>query len=488
MKTIKISAIAVAVAVGLAACGGSGSSGSTVAAVETRTFESSWINGVYYSTPTQSGITGKDCITVKPGCFDVLPGEQVTFTIGNLELPPITAAPGQKRITAVEVAKAIDPEQGVQGLPARAIIAYLDALDDGSVDDVDGKRVFQVKPIKPNTASVTLKDLLKDVTTNDELKNELEDALTDAGEASPDVNTDASLETDLAKEEIGYKDGIQPLGFFTDAEVADALPLNVNDLADTIWTAHFQEDGNAVYNSAYFIDGGVIQLAETQNDLPADEALVLDGAWNVVNGVFVINDDPDDITSAKVIESSESSGETEDCIVTAKSETSITLKCREYKETNGSTTNFDESITTLIKVNDLAGVLTANGGKWNMAFEAQFEEEGTITLASNKTFTDTNTETENDVVTTFTGSGSYSVNGLLITLNFEMEDGEAVEYDEAFSCHFAGLSLSEQDIALRCSYSSTDPDESEDSPEDVLLTKRTGVPPLENTSTPEDQT
>jgi len=151
MNKLKVSAIALAAAVGLAACGGGSSNkgaggGSTA---ESRTFESSFINGVTYSTPTQSGTTGVDCVDVKPGCFDVIPGEAVTFTIGNLALPPVVAVAGQARITVVDIAKAIDEDATILSTPAAAIVAYLDALNnlEAEVTELDGRKVFNVRPV-----------------------------------------------------------------------------------------------------------------------------------------------------------------------------------------------------------------------------------------------------------------------------------------------------------------------------------------------------
>lgn len=476
MNTLKLSTTALAAAVALAACGG-GSSGGGAPAVETRTFESSLINGVKYATPTQSGITGVDCAVVQPGCFDVLPGEQVTFTIGNLVLPPVTAVAGQNRITAVDVAKAIDPDQGVAGLPARAIVAYLDALDDGTAEDVDGKRVFQVKPIMVGAPEVQLSDLLADVDDVAELETALEESLEDAGEMNPDVNTDASLETDLAEDELGFMDGLQPLGFFTEAEIAAAMPFSVSELADSVHSVSFTEDGSPAYLGVRFKDDGVLEIAETQNDVQPEEALVLAAQWNVVGGVVALNDTIDGMDNNPV--------DNEDCLVSAKSASSITLTCREYEDDaeEVSIENFDESTIVLTRVDDLKGILVA-GSQWNMIFEARQEETGTLNFVADDTFAGTNTETDSDdpgepTPTTF--SGNYEVDGLEVTLNVTLDDGEMVT-DTKFACRFAGFTQNAQtveDLGLRCQFSS--PEEQNDPPEDVLLTQRAGVDPLPNT-------
>jgi len=99
-------------ALSLTACGGGSSSGSsltddvldttlpidTTAETETSAaapdanlltgrFVDSAVSGLQYTTATQSGLTGSD------GSFDYLPGETVTFSIGDIELPAVPGAP-----------------------------------------------------------------------------------------------------------------------------------------------------------------------------------------------------------------------------------------------------------------------------------------------------------------------------------------------------------------------------------------------------------
>ncbi len=477
MKIMKISALALVVAGGLAACGGSGSSGGSAAAVETRTFESSWINGAQYKTATQEGVTGKDCITVKPGCFDVRPGEQVTFTIGNLVLPPVTAAAGQTRITVRDVAQALPDgkDKGMDSLPARAIVAYMEALDEGTdAPGEDGKRIFQVRDVANKEALVTLRKLLDDAAADtiggadpiDILQGKLSDYLSEAGESinPSDIKMDASLDTDLGKEEIaiaqetrGYEDGDQPQGFFSSDELALAKPMATKDLADTLWSVNFSDNGETGISSTYFKAGGTWQTAETQND---GEPPTLDAKWNVVNSVIVLTN---------------SNGEGEDCIATAKTSNSITIKCLEN-------TAGDSTSAVLTRVTDLAATLTS-GGKWNFIFEKSLEEVGTITFGSGNSFSDEIFEIGTDNLVT-KAKGTFEVNGLMFKLIPNEVDGEPISEsdvaDETSTCYFAGwkqntLSSAVEDIAFRCIA------EGASFGEDILLTKRADVQPLNNT-------
>ena len=68
----------------LFACSG-GSSSPTTATTETGVFLDSPVINIGYKTETLSGVTGPN------GEYDYLPGETVTFFIGDLELPPTLA-------------------------------------------------------------------------------------------------------------------------------------------------------------------------------------------------------------------------------------------------------------------------------------------------------------------------------------------------------------------------------------------------------------
>lgn len=74
-------------ALGLAGCGGSSSSGGTPPAnPSTGYFIDSGVEGVTFKTATQNGTTGTG------GSYKYLPGEKVTFSIGNIVFPEVTAA------------------------------------------------------------------------------------------------------------------------------------------------------------------------------------------------------------------------------------------------------------------------------------------------------------------------------------------------------------------------------------------------------------
>lgn len=83
---------------GLASCGGGGSSASS-SGVSTGTFLDSPVAGINYSTQTQSGQTDAK------GQFSFLPGENVTFSVGAVKLPPV---PANTIITPLDIAQTSD--------------------------------------------------------------------------------------------------------------------------------------------------------------------------------------------------------------------------------------------------------------------------------------------------------------------------------------------------------------------------------------------
>jgi len=86
--------VGAAVLLGLAGCGGSGGSGGTVSAPGATTpvakvgvFLDSPVQGLRYSTPTQSGTTDAN------GNFYYLPGETIAFSLGNVQFGASVAGP-----------------------------------------------------------------------------------------------------------------------------------------------------------------------------------------------------------------------------------------------------------------------------------------------------------------------------------------------------------------------------------------------------------
>jgi len=82
----------------LSGCGGGSSSNSvdTIDTILTGVFVDSAVEGVSYSTSTQSGTTNS------AGEFSYLNGEQVTFSIGATLLPSVNGAP---QVSPVEMAE-----------------------------------------------------------------------------------------------------------------------------------------------------------------------------------------------------------------------------------------------------------------------------------------------------------------------------------------------------------------------------------------------
>src|SRR5690606_24067988 len=89
------SALILATSLAIAACGGGGGSskkndgpgkGGGDATVQTGIFVDSPVAGIGYRTATQDGFTNE------LGEYNYLPGEKVTFFIGGLEFPEVTAS------------------------------------------------------------------------------------------------------------------------------------------------------------------------------------------------------------------------------------------------------------------------------------------------------------------------------------------------------------------------------------------------------------
>ena len=107
----------------LTACGGGGDGdGTTPAVVQTGTFIDSAVENVSYKTETRSGTTNAK------GEFSYLNGETVTFSIGSLVLPSVTAS---QTITPVTLAGAISINDQ-QALNIARLLISLDADGDPS--------------------------------------------------------------------------------------------------------------------------------------------------------------------------------------------------------------------------------------------------------------------------------------------------------------------------------------------------------------------
>ena len=445
MNKLKVSAIALAAAVGLAACGGGSSNkgaggGSTA---ESRTFESSFINGVTYSTPTQSGTTGVDCVDVKPGCFDVIPGEAVTFTIGNLALPPVVAVAGQARITVVDIAKAIDEDATILSTPAAAIVAYLDALNnlEAEVTELDGRKVFNVRPVSNPEETVDLVTLVEEVTNGKDLKEALEEALDKAGEEGVEVNPDANRDTDLAKDDLG--NGLEPNA---DAFEQSGDSFIVADLLG-LWTVEEQGGIGGIFFGSDGKTDFITTFAANEENGPE---LNLGDNWNIKNNQLVVSDGE--------------TGNTE-CILVERSSNELTLNCIDF-ESDGTSEDDEPFEIKLTKVNNLARILTNGDGIWNIVFEEFFDEFGTITFGPNDAFNDSITSREDDEVDT--SSGTFTVTGAKLTLSGSGLNDDGVMEDFKSECFFAGLKLNAQsqpeEIFFRCL-----PFEEGDTEEDILL-------------------
>jgi hypothetical protein len=88
MKTLTKKALIIAILAALTACGGDDTNGGDDTSTTTTTgiFLDSVVQGLSYSTDTQNGLTGED------GSFSYLPGEDITFSVGQMEIGTIPAS------------------------------------------------------------------------------------------------------------------------------------------------------------------------------------------------------------------------------------------------------------------------------------------------------------------------------------------------------------------------------------------------------------
>ncbi|MDZ4299060.1 MAG: hypothetical protein U0998_04030 [Moraxellaceae bacterium] len=465
MNKLNVSAIALAAAVGLAACGGGGSKSNnapvdTAPSTETLTFEGSFIDGANYVSSARSGVTGLDCEDVKPGCFDVLSaGDTVTFTLGSIELPPITTAAGVTRVTTLDIARAIDPEADPDSLAFKAVYAVLAALDAEPAAMVGGVKVFKVKPAAGDAEAQSLKEIVEAANDESELTDALANAITEStGQdfAADDVDLTAGDDSEIAAEfNAGFEGGLLPVGFFDDdtpADFAARLSLTTADLLGR-WTVSYEEDDIVEVSGAFFKASGLFDTAETLAG-SGFASFSPDAKWNVVNRVFTVKIDDED--------------EGADCYLTERNENSsvLTFACREVDE---DTDTVVDTELTLTKADDLLTVLTAGDGTWNEVFEARFYDEGeepgsTVTFGPGNTITVSEGEGDEE-------TGTFSLNGLMLLVD--------VDGDE-FTCYFAGRQAATapntiDGVFFRC-FENLDA-----VGEDLLLTKESGMAPLENT-------
>ena len=127
MKTFKISALALATA--LTACGGGGSSSggsstppSSSGDTETGVFTDSAVVGIHYQT-SPGNKSGK---TNALGEYNYVEGDTVTFSIGDTELPPVTAT---GRVTPADMADGNDADVVIN------VLRLLQTLDDDGIPD-----------------------------------------------------------------------------------------------------------------------------------------------------------------------------------------------------------------------------------------------------------------------------------------------------------------------------------------------------------------
>lgn len=134
-RKICIKLCALAASAMLVACGGG--SGSTTAS--TGVFLDSAVDGVSYSTATQSGVTSGG------GMFTYIVGETVTFSVGSITLPTVTAG---AKITPFDIAGSTD----INNDKVVNILVFLQSID----NDGDPSNGITITEATRNSATTAL--------------------------------------------------------------------------------------------------------------------------------------------------------------------------------------------------------------------------------------------------------------------------------------------------------------------------------------------
>lgn len=117
-------AMAISFALLMTGCGGGGSSSRSVDNSEIGVFTDGPVSGVAYKTETRSGVTNAS------GQFRFFPGETVTFTIGDVSLPPVVAT---GRITPLDMGTVTNGDLSNEIINVLRLLQSLD--EDGDPDN-----------------------------------------------------------------------------------------------------------------------------------------------------------------------------------------------------------------------------------------------------------------------------------------------------------------------------------------------------------------
>ncbi|MBT8438125.1 MAG: hypothetical protein KJO91_00245, partial [Gammaproteobacteria bacterium] len=147
----------------LQGCFGGGSGKDPVAGLATGKLRFSDVSGVTFETPTQQGVTGAD------GAFSYLPGEMVTFAVGDINNGIILGTvPGAVNITAVQLTGSSDPAD----VPAANLIQFISSLDEDR-EHLNGVTITQAVRLAADTLATPLNFFADEAT----FQNQLADAV-----------------------------------------------------------------------------------------------------------------------------------------------------------------------------------------------------------------------------------------------------------------------------------------------------------------------
>ncbi|MBF0178336.1 MAG: hypothetical protein HQL63_16055, partial [Magnetococcales bacterium] len=195
----------VLVAAFFGACGGGGGGGGTTTTtgatgstvlVQTGTFVDDPVDGVTYTTATQSGVTGNG------GQFKYAPGELVTFSVGGIQLgqpatakttvTPVDLVPGATSATNATVKNIASFLQSLNSAPGSGKIVIPTGVHTKLVALKDDSTVKTLNFSSSSGFSTILTNVMAKVTSTDDYKSGL------PTQVAPDVAA-ANLEINIAK-------------------------------------------------------------------------------------------------------------------------------------------------------------------------------------------------------------------------------------------------------------------------------------------------
>jgi hypothetical protein len=230
---MKNSILIVVLCAGLVACGGGSSSSSNKGSTNTLTgvFLDSPVINIGYRTESLVGVTNS------LGEYDYIDGETVTFFIGGLELPPVTAT---GIVTPLDLAGSDDTSDST----VVNIIRLLQSLDeDGNPDN-----------------GITITDAAKIVATQVDFELSIDDFESSAAVTNLVANSGSTNIVLISKNDA--------IAHFEDTLVDARVNFVANSNITGIWTTDLTD--NDLLAFVFFSDGTYVHL-EVDEEAPIDE-------------------------------------------------------------------------------------------------------------------------------------------------------------------------------------------------------------------------